>query len=89
MAHQNAPTRMDMDGPMLRTVLFEKDEGTSARSVRDIVEFAIPEGVDASSWTALSRNADTPRRSLLLALCRQIDQLVAGEIDEICIVRQG
>lgn len=71
------------DVKMIRTITFERDRATNAQSVMDIRENGVPTKSDNRSWTALSRDADAAKRALLLDLSRQIDQLVAGEIDEI------
>jgi hypothetical protein len=68
---------------VIRTVTFERDVTTNAQSVMDIRENGMPAKSDNRSWTSLSRDADAAKRALLLELSRQIDQLAAGEIDEI------
>ena len=72
-----------MAATAIRTVLSEFDADTQARSVLDIVEFDVPEGTAARTWTDLARSQD--RRELLLALSAQIDRLASGEIEEISI----
>lgn len=79
----------DHEGPAIRTVTFEKDQESSARTVRDIEEFVTPTSIDAGSWTSLTREADQARRTLMIRLSAQIDLLVAGTIDEISIVLNG
>lgn len=76
----------DHEGSVIRTIVFEKDPASSARTVRDIEEFLTPSSIDPTSWTALSRDADRARRTLLLRISAQIDQLVDGTINEISIV---
>lgn len=68
----------------IRTVLFERDAATKAKSVLDIREFDVPTTPAPTNWTALTR--DTERREILLALVRQIDDLAAGRTDEIVLV---
>lgn len=79
--HDNAAASDDVK--MIRTITFERDGATNAQSVMDIRENGVPTKSDNRSWTSLSRDADAAKRALLLDLSRQIDQLVAGEIDEI------
>lgn len=74
------------DAPMIRTILMERDADTKAQCVLDIKEFDTPARNQFASWTAMARDADPARRALLLDLSRQIDQLVAGQVDEITIV---
>lgn len=73
----------------IRTITYERDLTTDAQSVMDIRENPMPAKSDSRSWTALSRDADAAKRALLLELSHQIDQLAAGEIDEIRLYVQS
>jgi hypothetical protein len=75
------------DAPTIRTVLFENDADTKAQTIVDIVERDVPGTSDNSSWTTLTRECNAAKRAMLLDLSRQIDLLIAGEIDEITIVK--
>ena len=77
------------DEQMIRTVLMERDPDSKAQSVLDIIEFARPATSDNGSWTALTRDADKVKKSLLVDLSNQIGRLLTGEADEIIIVREG
>jgi len=74
------------DDPRVRVIVYDADPVTKAQSVLDIVEYNQPAKTECRSWTTLTRDADATKRALLLDLSRQIDQLVAGKIDEIRIV---
>lgn len=69
----------------IRTVQFEADEHTGARSIVDIREFPAPAAQrPGASFTTLSK--DLARRELLVAVSRQIDDLLEGRCTEISIV---
>jgi len=72
---------------MIRTVLFERDADTQAKAVLDIREFDEPAGTTPRTWTDLANEKNLVRREMILAMLRQIDQVIAGEVDEIVICR--
>ena len=77
------------DAPKMRTIVYDRDADTKAKAVRDICEFDVPTRSDTTSWTALTKSCDLAKRALLLRLSEQIDQLAAGEIDEIVLFVAG
>ena len=74
------------DAPKIRTVLSERDPDTDAQCVLDIMVTPVPSRERLATWTALCADKDPARRTLLLNLSRQIDDLVSGRVHEITIV---
>lgn len=72
---------------MIRTLLFDRDADTDAKSVLDIREFDEPAGTTPRTWTDLANEKNLVRREMILSLMRQIDQVMSGEVDEIVICR--
>lgn len=72
---------------MIRTILFERDAATDARSVLDIREFDEPARATPRTWSSLANEKNLVRRTLILELMRQVDEVIAGTVDEIHILR--